>query len=423
MLLAKHTNVQTLLESFDSFLCDHWSVPQERLDLEGKSRSSLLPWRGQFSPELVELFLAEYGTRNTVVLDPFVGSGTTLFETARKGMEGYGAEINPSAVIMASTVHFANIDKVERRKAIEVADRIIKTYMRPSQPDLFSYQDYIMSGNQDSSSSVADAFPKMLAHAEEYELVRNLLANALIRYMSYSQQDGADGFLRAFKEHSKLVASLPYSERPCRILHADARNIALPASSIDLIVTSPPYINVFNYHQNNRPAMEVLGWDLLHIAKSEVGSNRKNRQNRFLTVIQYSLDMSAALRHMRKLLKPRGRAIIVVGRESTVRGIRFKNGRLVAALAVGTASLSMCCRQERKFKNKFGEMIYEDILHFTPTDYVSEVSEDMPRSLAKLLLVEAANLVNGPIHDDIAEALGRAETVKQSPVFTLISNG
>ncbi len=129
MLLDKHSIAHTLLAHFDSIPYDHCAVPQERLDLAGKLRSSLLPWRGQFSPELVELLLTEYDTKNIVVLDPFAGSGTTLFEAARKGLECYGAEINPAAFEMASTVHFANVDKVKRREAIEAADRIIKSYL------------------------------------------------------------------------------------------------------------------------------------------------------------------------------------------------------------------------------------------------------------------------------------------------------
>jgi hypothetical protein len=40
--------------------------------------------------------------------------------------------------------------------------------------------------------------------------------------------------------------------------------------------------------------MEVLGFDILKVAASEIGSNRRNRGNRFITVIQYALDMEEA---------------------------------------------------------------------------------------------------------------------------------
>jgi hypothetical protein len=36
------------------------SIPQERLDLANKFRTSVFPWRGQFSPELIEILLDQY---------------------------------------------------------------------------------------------------------------------------------------------------------------------------------------------------------------------------------------------------------------------------------------------------------------------------------------------------------------------------
>ena len=175
---------------------------------------------------------------------------------------------------------------------------------------------------------------------------------------------------RALSEHSvrltwaKLrnrVLSLPFSEEPIEIANCDAR--AFPCRQAETVVTSPPYINVFNYHQQYRCSAEAMGWDLLEVAKSEIGSNRKNRGNRYLTVIQYCLDMAAVLRMLRKSCKPNARIIIVLGRESNVRKTRFYNGEIIAKLAVNCAGLKLESRQERVFRNRFGDLIYEDILH------------------------------------------------------------
>ena len=65
----------------------------------------------------------------------------------------------------------------------------------------------------------------------------------------------------------------------------------LPEDAIDFVITSHPYINVFNYHQQYRASAEALG---LEDSGSGESGNRllsENRQNRFLTVIQYCLDM------------------------------------------------------------------------------------------------------------------------------------
>jgi methylase of polypeptide subunit release factors len=413
--------VKTFLEDFDHFSYNRALIPQEKLDLANKYRTSLFPWRGQFSPELVELFLDQFSSSTTAVFDPFAGSGTTLFECATKNLTCYGTEINPAAVAMADTVHFVNISPAERERHFCLAESLVTTMMQPFHVDLFNYQEFQNSGfgGVNQSASLEQSFVPMLQQAKTDPLAYSLILNAILRYASYRQPTGAADFLRAFREHKRLVERLPYTPTPCKLLHSDARSVSLASSSIDLIITSPPYINVFNYHQNNRSIMEFIGWDLLTVAKSEIGSNRKHRQNRFLTVIQYALDMADTLREMKRLLSSKGRIIIVMGRESSIRGVSFKNARLVAALAVGVVGFRLVDLQERKFKNKFGEIIYEDILHLLPETDSLVSDEGEARELARLVLKEAAESALESIRPEILEALTRADQVKASPLFKL----
>ena len=100
------------------------------------------------------------------------------------------------------------------------------------------------------------------------------------------------------------LLALPFTEQPINALLEDARSAGKELENkIDLIVTSPSYINVFNYHQNFRAIIEVFHFDTLKVAESELGSNRKNRGNRFKTVIQYCLDMELAVRSFWKALE------------------------------------------------------------------------------------------------------------------------
>jgi len=411
--------VQLLEEDFENKPLDRQSIPQESLDLANKFRASLFPWRGQFSPELVELFLNQYSQDTSVILDPFAGSGTTLFEAARKGLTCYAAEINPSAIEMARTAHFSNLFLAQRKDVIQVAVTLAEGCIHPFTWDLFSYQNLEQPPQSAFDDSLESVFNNLIKQVENRPLVYNLLSNAIIRYMNYNPPRTETDFLRALQEHARIVKSLPYSKRECTVFHADARAIPLSDTSVDLIITSPPYINVFNYHQNNRPAMEMIGWNLLDIAKSEIGSNRKNRQNRFLTVVQYALDMLDALKEMRRLLRPSGRAIIVVGRESNVRGLSFKNGLLVSAIALGAAGFNLETRQERKFKNKFGEIIYEDILYLIPgpASPITGEGDDFARSVAIWNLSKACNDASREVCDEVLEAIERASTVQKSPLF------
>ena len=169
----------------------------------------------------------------------------------------------------------------------------------------------------------------------------------------------------------ELAASRPHCRRSSTFVAAhhcvptqDARALPVDSESIDFILTSPPYINVHNYHQKFRRSVEALDWDVLAFARSEIGSNRQNRGNRFLTVVQYSLDMALAMLEMARVTKPDSGLILVIGRESFVRGARVFNGELAAEIAVHGVGLELERRQERVFQNRYGVDIYEDILHF-----------------------------------------------------------
>jgi hypothetical protein len=375
-------------------------IPQGLLDIEDKERSNLFPWRGQFSPELVEALLAEYGSRGFRVFDPFAGVGTTLFEAAKQGMESVGTELNPSAFAMASTLKFLSTSTESRSRYIQQVHELL---------DSLVMLGPLFSGSKNDYRSADQIVAELAMDPALAQSVRLMLVNILIRGMS-----GERNFQRAFEEYRRLVLELPFTEKKHCIFHCDARKTGLPPQSVDLVITSPPYINVFNYHQNNRPAMEMLGWDLLHVAQSEFGANRKHRGNRFMTVTQYCLDMHEALIELRRVMTLGGRAIIIVGRESSVRGVSFGNAALVASLG-GLAGFKLCMRQERKFKNRFGQIIFEDILHMEPsTPSLSETPQDIAASELRKKL---QNGLASDVQSDIEDALQNVSFVKSSPLY------
>lgn len=206
--------------------------------------------------------------------------------------------------------------------------------------------------------------------------------------------------------------------------HADARSLPLEDGSVDLALTSPPYINIHNYHQKFRRSVEAMDWNVLNFARSEIGSNRQNRANRFLTVIQYSLDMALALREMARAAKTGARLILVLGRESSVRGARFFNGELVARIALRSVGLELDRCQERVFRNRYGIDIYEDILHFhTGGGLCDEASTlENARHVAKRFLLETRSQAPKKERPGIDDAAASADSVSPSPVAASFSN-
>jgi hypothetical protein len=249
------------------------------------------------------------------------------------------------------------------------------------------------------------------------QISRNLFETLVV--LSDSDQRSLDrrSLLSSWKKLKEIVKWLPYSPHPLRVFNCDARSLPLLNKSVHLVVTSPPYINVHNYHQQARAAAEGLGWDLLDVARSEIGSNRKHRANRFLTVIQYCLDIALVLSELARVCRNGSRVIFIVGRESRVRGVPFYNAEIVAQLATSCVGFELLTRQERSFVNKFGVSIFEDILHFTGRPQPTNGSLDGPRAIAEEVLKAALESAPKLLTTDIRSALESVGSVEPSPMY------
>src|SRR2546428_4447097 len=71
-----------------------WSERQLPQVQRTKHVHSLHPYLGKFIPQLVEVFLRRFFTSDSVIYDPFVGSGTTLVEANAFGAHSVGCDIS-----------------------------------------------------------------------------------------------------------------------------------------------------------------------------------------------------------------------------------------------------------------------------------------------------------------------------------------
>ena len=383
---------------FEKIPIDKTSISQGELDIDNKTRSNLFAWNGQFSPQFVEALLSHYAQDGDVVIDPFAGSGTTLCEAARKGISAYGMELNASAYYMAKTYELANKSFPERKVLIDSVEQIL-TSISKTDEILPTITRAIQKNNPSALSALLSTLIILI------DLFNNELSISLL----HTKWTGL----------KKTILEIPFSTAQIKVDMGDSRKLRCNSGEATLLITSPPYINVFNYHQKYRRSVEALGYDVLAIAKNEFGSNRKNRGNRLLTVIQYCIDMALSIKEAMRACCQNARMIYVVGRESNVLGYSFCNSRLIFEIATEIFQLPFLLRQERAFKNRFGQMIYEDILHFQNTQiekFLSEEEiEDAARSIAVRILSEKAQMYPDSKNIElIFEAIKRAENVNRS---------
>ena len=162
----------------------------------------------------------------------------------------------------------------------------------------------------------------------------------------------------------------------------------------------------------------MLGWDLLRVARSEIGSNRANRANRFCTVVQYCIDMGDALQELARILRSDGRAILILGHQSKVLGTPFFNADIVARLAGESGMLGLALRQQRVFKNRYGEPIREDVLSLRKEGHGNAVMPTiLGRSVARDFLHSALQRVPEKNKALLIDAIDRIDRIDGTPIF------
>lgn len=383
--------------AFDRVEIDRGFMRQSLLDIESGRRTNALPWRGQFSPEFVCSILEKLSPGG-VLVDPFCGSGTTIGESARQGLPSFGVEVNAAAYILARVHQLSELSPVDRQAALTHVAMELAPYVLEG--DLNALRDAILDRGNLSDRIVAAA--------------------VFLLAMGNGPSLTSASFDKACSSVARLVDGMGDPVDMARVQLGDSRSLSIPDGQAGIVFTSPPYVNVFNYHQNYRKAVELLGYEVLVPARSEIGSNRKFRQNRFLTVVQYAQDTALALNEASRVLRPGGWLVWVVGRESNVRGVPICNSRIAFDLAARSPGLGFERRLERKFRSRYGALVYEDVLVFRrvvggncSADRLVEDGREVGVTVLDQLLAGQ----DAPVASEICDARDGAGRVLPSPIM------
>lgn len=393
---------------------------QEKLDVVNKKTSNVFNWRGQFTPEFVDYLLDNFGNEVNTILDPFSGSGTVLLEASKRNITGFGYEINPAAYGMSKFYSFTTLPKESRRELIANIEKrlnqILPQYL--GLPIYYNVKDY-----RESFVNLIK-FTKQILSETVDKNEKIVVLNILFLSERDKKIDLPQSITKSFYKLKSVLLNLPVTQNKINARLGDARTAGDELKEqVDLIITSPPYINVFNYHQNHRAIIETFGFNILEVAHSEFGSNRKNRGNRFKTVVQYCIDMEQAIYSFWKTLKPNGKMIMVVGRQSNVRKTPFHNSQIIIDLITKMKGFNKIECLERQFTNRFGSNIKEDIIISTKNGSIPSVN--FAHEVAKSHLQSNLDLSTGEVKQDILDAIEGINTIQASPIFNyknLITN-
>ena len=216
------------------------------------------------------------------LFDPFVGSGTTVLAGELSGIESSGIEAHPFIfrVAKAKLMWDADLDdfynlsnkilktaKKMESSTPEYPQLIKKCYAKDSLSELHNLREVWLSNHDGSDISELTwlALVCILRKTStagtapwQYVLPNRKKKNILNPFKAFSDQvNMMIDDMRFFQKHVKV--------RKGRIYGGDARNCSqIDDNSVDLILTSPPYPNNYDYADSTRLEMsffgEIAGW-------------------------------------------------------------------------------------------------------------------------------------------------------------------
>ena len=327
-------------------------------DLPERTRTKhvhrLHPYLGKFVPQLVEIFLRKYKPK--FVCDPFCGSGTTLVEALSLGISSFGSDISEFNCLL-SQVKTASYDvdeleweiedilhrafsppqlRIMEDQALYVASDYLQSWFAPKAlSELLSYRSFIHKyKNQDVlkiilSRSARSArltthfdldFPKTPT-TQPYECYKHRRICQPTQTAKQFLTRYSHDTLKRIREFSAIRQSAR-AELAC----GDSRYIEFP--ECDLVITSPPYVGLIDYHEQHKYAYELLGfpWQAdQEIGKASEGSSLRAQQ-------QYIEKIKEVFSNVQQYMAKNARLVVVVhDRRQLYQGIAHDLGMKIEA--------------------------------------------------------------------------------------------
>jgi hypothetical protein len=259
-------------------------------------------YKAKFFPRLARSLL-NINTRRSrraddTLLDPFVGSGTSLLEAALLGIPSVGVDLDPLSCLIARTkVEALKLDHGCVRSEVVRALQALEIENECNNPDdeatgALPLPDWLMKNRRmtpEIAAELGEIVKRISAVIEQakpeiQDLFRVLLSDALCRKMRFrflgtgvgrfSFTYGRTPLVRLFTQSLRriektsaawtwLKSTLKISPAPAQVVQGDARCLPEAFPAFGLILTSPPYLPASSgresYALARAPSLLALG--------------------------------------------------------------------------------------------------------------------------------------------------------------------
>ncbi len=355
----------------------------------------------KFFPELPRYLIRKFSVEDEVVLDPMCGSGTVVLEALLNNRKCIGIDIDPIArlltkvkttpldsnsLLSTTTSLLMQISKLD--SSMEYSPNIPQFHYRDSwfRPHVLRELAIINDSIEIVSSSLTTESRK------DFQDFFKVIMSSIIRDMSnadphctrtvlrkkvvkkISPGDTLSKFKEALLQQSKNMADFAHvcddlKFREISLPEANALNTGLASETVDLAITSPPYINAVDYPRTHQLEMYWLGFlddgPLSKLKRTYIGTETVYKHEyenmktfgiseldsllqriyeldprRSYIVFKFFYDMERQLSETLRVLKPGGRYCIAIG-NNVIRGVPINSHDILAHIATERLGFSL----------------------------------------------------------------------------------
>ena len=292
-----------------------------------------ISYRACFKPQLPRFFIERFTLPGDVVYDPFMGRGTTLVEAALMGRIPYGCDVNPLCqIFVRPRLSPPSLSDIEKRLRIidfncinEYPEELHVFYHPQTLSRICALRQYLLRRREESRFDYIDGWIQMVAlnrltgHSPGFFSVYTLPPNQAVSVQSQKKINERLKQAPPFRDVHKIIIkkskallsdynlwneqSLSKIINKITLLSQSCSSTPeIPDNSVQLIVTSPPFLNIVNYSADNW----LRAWFCATPASPDQLWSLKN-------ISDWEAAMTAALSECCRVLKPGGLVAFEVG--------------------------------------------------------------------------------------------------------------